>query len=82
MLVSLNAQVIHLSAALVKQLEEYNTDTDQLTNLGVGGVSSTCPTTKVILPHTWGKMANTGCLIVKNDFSLSVCMQINHYHVE
>ena len=35
-----------------------------VTNLGVGGVSSTCPTTKVILPHSWGKMANTGCFIV------------------
>ena len=40
-------------------------NTDQLTNLGFGGVSSTFPNTKVILPHTWGKMANTGCLIVK-----------------
>ena len=49
----------------VKRLEEYETYTDQLTNLGFGGVSSACPTTKVILPHTWGKMANTGCLIVK-----------------
>ena len=47
----------------------YETKTDQLSNLGVGGVSSTCPTItmKVILPHTghtWGKMANTGRLIV------------------
>ena len=50
----------------VKRLEEYETKTDQLTNLGFGGVSLTCPTTKVILPHTWGKMAHTGCLIVKS----------------
>ena len=49
----------------VQRLEDYETKADQLTNLGVGGGSSTCPTTKVILPHTWGKMANTGCLIVK-----------------
>ena len=27
----------------VKRLEEYETNTDQLTNLGFGGVSSTCP---------------------------------------
>ena len=54
----------------VKRLEEYETNADQLTNLGFGGVSSTCPTTKVILPHAWGKMANTGCLIVK---------RISHY---
>ena len=68
---------------LVKRLEEHETNADQLTNLGVGDVSSTCPTTKVTLPHTWGKMANTGCLIVKKKhFSLSMCMQINHYHVE
>ena len=46
-------------------------------------MSSTRPTTKVILHHTWGKMANTGCLIVnKTKFSFSVCMQINHYHVQ
>ena len=49
----------------VKRLEEYETNTDQLINLGFGGASSTCLTTKVILPHTWGKMPNTGCLIVK-----------------
>ena len=49
----------------VKRLERYERNADKLTNLGFGGVSSTCPTTKVILPHTWGKMANTGCLIVK-----------------
>ena len=67
----------------VKRLEEYETNTDQLTNLGFGGVSSTCPTTKVILPHTWGKMVNTGSLIIKkNHFSLSIFMQVNHYHVE
>ena len=48
-----------------KTTREYETNADQLTNFGVGGVSSTCPTTKVILPHVWGKMANTGCLIVK-----------------
>ena len=46
----------------IKRLEEYKTNTDQPTNLG--GMSSTCPTTKVILPHEWGKMANIGCLIV------------------
>ena len=34
----------------VKRLEEYETNTDQLTNFGFGGVSSTCPTTKVPLP--------------------------------
>ena len=49
----------------LKRFEEYETNTDQLNNLGFGGVSSTCPTTKVILPHRRGKMANTGCLIVK-----------------
>ena len=49
----------------VKRLEQYETNADQLTNLGVDGVSSTCPTTKVYLTHTWGKMANTGCSIVK-----------------
>ena len=49
----------------LKRLEEYENNTDQLTNLGFGGVSSTCPTTQVILPHTWGKMAYTGCLIIK-----------------
>ena len=49
----------------VKRLEVYETNADQLTNLDFGGVSSTCPTTKVILPHTWGKIANTGCLIVQ-----------------
>ena len=43
----------------VKRLEEYDTNADQLTNLSVGGVSSTCSTTKVI------KMANIGSLIVK-----------------
>ena len=47
-----------------KRLEEYETNTDQPTNLGFDGVSSTCPTTKVILPHTWGKTANIGCLVV------------------
>ena len=57
-------------------------NTDQLTNLGFGGVSSTFPNTKVILPHTWGKMANTGCLIVKIISNLPICMQVNHYHVE
>ena len=46
----------------VKRVEDYETNAD---NLGFGGVSSTCPTTKAILSHTWGKMANTGCLIVK-----------------
>ena len=44
----------------VKRLEEYETNADQLTNLGFGGV--------VNLP--------------KNHFSLSMYMQINHYHVE
>ena len=53
----------------MKRLEEYETNADQLTNLGVGGMSSTCPTTKVILPHTWDKMTNTGCLIVKKKIS-------------
>ena len=66
----------------VKRLEKYEGNADKLTNLGFGGVSSTFPTTKAILPHTWSKMANTGCLIVKNHFSLSMCMQINHYHVK
>ena len=49
----------------VKRLEKYEGNADKLTNLGFGGVSSTFPTTKAILPHTWSKMANTGCLIVK-----------------
>ena len=59
-------------------------NTDQQPNLGFGGMLSTCPTTKVILPHTWGKMANNVCLglIVKNNFSLYICMHVNHYHVE
>ena len=29
----------------VKRLEKYERNADQLTNLGFGGVSSTCPTT-------------------------------------
>ena len=67
----------------VKRHDEYETNTDQLTNLGFGGVSSTCPTTKVILHHTWGNLTNTGCLIInKNHFSLPICIQINQYHVE
>ena len=37
----------------VKRLEKYERNADKLTNLGFGGVSSTCPTTKVILPHTY-----------------------------
>ena len=49
----------------VKRLEEYETNTDQLTSIGFVSMSSTCPTTKVILPHTWGKVANTGCLLVQ-----------------
>ena len=76
MFVSYGQKLLH-----VKRLEEYETNADQLTNLGFGGVSSTCPTTKVILPHVWDKMANTGCLIEKQ-FSLSMFMQINHYNVE
>ena len=59
---SILSETIH-----VKQFEEYEMNTDQLTNLGYGGASSTCPTTKVILPHTWGNMTNTGCLIVKKN---------------
>ena len=47
----------------------------------VGFMSSICPTTKDIWPHTWGKMANTGCLIVKK-LTLSICMQIKQCHVE
>ena len=42
---------------------------NHLTNVGFGGVSSTCPATKVMLPHTWGNMANTGCSIVKQIIS-------------
>ena len=57
---SYGQQLLH-----VKRLEEYETNTDQLTNSGCGAGSSTYPTTKVIFPHTWVKMANTGCLIVK-----------------
>ena len=49
----------------VKRLEEYQTNIDQVINIRFGGVSSTCPTTKIVLPHTCGKMANTGCLNVK-----------------
>ena len=48
----------------VKRLDEYETNADQLTHLRFGGVSSTCPTTKVILRYTWSNMTNTGCLIV------------------
>ena len=59
---------------LVKRLEEHETNADQLTNLGVGDVSSTCPTTKVTLPHTWGKMANNGCLIVNKNISHYPCV--------
>ena len=63
----------------VKRLEEFETNTDQLTNLGLGGVSSTCPTTKVISPHTWGKLTDTGCLIIKKIISHYpfVCRLIN-----
>ena len=30
----------------VKRLEKYERNADQLTNVGFGGVSSTCPTTR------------------------------------
>ena len=63
----MNHVFVHYGHTLlhVNRLEEYETNTHQLTNLGFGGVSSTCSTTKVILPHTWGKLANTGCLIIQ-----------------
>ena len=77
-----------------KTTRRVETNADQLTNLGSGGVSSTCPTTNVILPmlmrlqliKTQGYVSGQGGEYwvhnLKNHFSLSICMQINHYHVE
>ena len=56
----------------VKRLEKYERIADQLTNLGFGGVSSSCPTT--------GKDGEYWVHNCKNHFSLSMCMQINHYY--
>ena len=56
----------------VKRLEKYERNADQLTNLGFGGVSSTCPTT--------GQDGEYWVLNCKNNFLLSMCMHINHYH--
>ena len=43
MFLSYGQKILH-----VTRLEEYETNADQIPNIGFGGVSSTCPTTKVI----------------------------------
>ena len=44
-------------------------------------MSLTCPTMKIILPHTRGKMAKVGSLISKNYFVFTIYFYINYYYL-